>query len=364
MVFFEKSIKDVTKSLKKDGPNPLLTMINAILKYPKAIHEKLYDSMQTVAWVGFDMIPRMATYNWLRSLGLNARDAAQMAARIHGDYASVPAELRRKLNKFLYVPTFPIVMTKNTIQMLKSSGKVAKISYERAKGEKKEKIDPKTKAEASQLIGATIILGAAHLTMKALGFDTVFPLWHYKRDYRDREGKLKTQHFYLSFPITTLWKQIGRIYEVFGERGVENRIWRLVKRLKLNLSIPIQIAWEIAENSTRSWKNVYDPRAPAYEQAMDTLAFIAKRALPLLGLPLGERFTDPVQKEEMIKEFGWLINMVPSMFTFKTDTDRRRAKIKANRLKRKMQWLKKKKKLTPKELENYKREIKKLKEIK
>ncbi len=361
-VALEKNIGALTESLKKEGPNPLLSMINAVLKYPKAIHEKLYDAMQAIAWTGFDVIPRMATYNWLKSIGLNSRDAAQTAASFHGDYASVPADIRRKLNKFVYVPTFPIVMTKTVIAALKDSAKVAKISYERAKGEKKEKIDPKTKARASVLIGATIILGGAHATMKYLGFDTVFPLWHYKRDYRDKKGKLKTQHVYLSFPITTVWKQIGRVYETFAQPGIENRALRLAKKMKINLAIPIQILWEIVENKTRSWKDVYDPRAPVYEQAMDTLAFIAKRALPLLGVPLGERFTDPVQKEEMIKEFGMLLNMVPSIFTFKTDTDRKRARKKKDALKRKLQYLKKT--LTPKQKENYKREIKKLKEVK
>jgi hypothetical protein len=363
-VSLEKNIEALTTSLKKEGPNPLLSIVQRTAKYPKIIHEKLYDAMQTIAWTGGDMIPRMATYNWLRSIGLNSRDAAQTAAKFHGDYASVPADIRRKLNKFVYTPTFPIVMGKTILENLKNSGKVAKISYERAKREKRERVDPKTKARASGLIGATIILGGAHMTMKSLGFDTVFPLWHYKRDYRDKEGKLKTQHVYLSLPLNTVWKYVGRGYEAFMEPGIENRLLKFAKRMKFQAAIPIQILWELLENKNRHWKEIYDPRAPVYEQAMDMLTYIGKRALPFIGIPLGERFRDPKQQQELVNEFGRLITLVPSIFTFKSDTDRMRARKKAASLKRKMQWLKRKKRLTPKEKENYMKEIKRLKEVK
>jgi len=361
-VALEKNIGALTTSLKKEGPNPLLSMIQVSTKYPKVIHEKLYDAVQTIAWTGGDMVPRMATYNWLRSIGLNPRDAAQTSALFHGDYASVPADIRRMLNKFVYTPTFPIVMTKTVLENLKNSGKVAKISYERAKGEKKEKVDPKTKARASGLIGATIILGGLHATMKSLDFDAVFPLWHYKRDYRDKQGKLKTQHVYFAIPLNIILRYIGKGYETFTQPGIENRILRFAKRMKFQTAIPIQILWELLENKDRHWKEIYDPRSPIYEQATDMLTYIGKRSIPLIGIPLGERFTDPDQRKETIEEFGWLVNMIPSVFTFKSDTDRKKAKKKKNALKRRLQWLKKK--LSPKEKENYKKEIKKLKEVK
>jgi hypothetical protein len=66
----------------------------------------------------------------LRKKGYSAKDAAQLAAMFHGDYASVPAHIRKKLNRFFFTPTFKIAMAKlwwkmgsNAVRMMVSSSK-------------------------------------------------------------------------------------------------------------------------------------------------------------------------------------------------------------------------------------------------
>jgi hypothetical protein len=359
-VALEKNLKEFEVSVEKEGPNPLLNMIKKILKYPMKGHEKIYDLMQAIAWTGGDMVPRMATYNWLRSIGLNARDAAQTAAMYHGDYASVPPDTRRKLNKFMFTPTFKIVTGKAITQNLSSSGKIAKIVYQKAKGEKGAKVDPKTKAKGAGLIGGTIILGGLHLTMKSLGWETVFPLWHYKKDYIDEEGKKQTQHIHFSFPFTTIWKFIGRGYKAATERGVENRLLKFVKSMKFEFAIPIQTVWELMENKNRHWKNIYDPRAPFHEQLYDMVSYVAKRVIPLVGIPLGERFRDPEDREKIRKEMGRLTDFLPFMFPYITDPQDLKDLRKARRLMGKLKWLIRQEKITESEKENYMKEIDKL----
>jgi hypothetical protein len=81
-----------------------------ILKEPNAL-KTVYNASWHTAW-RLDETVRMMSYNYLKEKGFAPREAAQLAARFHSDYASVPAGTRRFLNRIFFTPTFKITMGK------------------------------------------------------------------------------------------------------------------------------------------------------------------------------------------------------------------------------------------------------------
>jgi hypothetical protein len=81
-----------------------------IIKEPNVL-KTVYNASWHVAW-RLDETVRMMSYNYLKEKGFAPREAAQIAARFHSDYASVPASTRRFLNHIFFTPTFKITMGK------------------------------------------------------------------------------------------------------------------------------------------------------------------------------------------------------------------------------------------------------------
>lgn len=353
-VAMEKNIRLFTDKVAKEGPSPLLEMLKNIAKFPIKVQDKIYDAMQAVAWTGGDLVPRMATYNWYRSQGMSPRQSAQSASSYHGDYSSVPAETRRAVNKFMHTLTFKIVMAKTLLSNFKNAGILVKNIL------KGEKIDPEVRAKASGLLSIAIILGSLHMTMKSLGYKIDLPGLGYKKDYIDDEGNRKTKHIGFSLPFTLFWKFAARAIKSATQPGIENRIMHFMKSMKFETAIPIQIGWEILENKNRHWKQIYDPRGSIQSQLYNIMTYIAKRGIPLVGLPLGETFRSPEDAKKVRKEFGMLMDLATFMFAYVTEPDDIRALKKAKYLKGKARSLLNKDKITDKEFENYLKEIDKL----
>ncbi len=108
-----------------------------------------------------------------------------------------------------------------------------------------------------------------------------------------------------------------------------------MKSMKFETAIPIQIGWEILENKSRHWKQIYDPRGSVQSQLKDILTYMIKRGIPLVGLPLGETFRSPEDAEKVRKEFGRFTDLLTFMFPYITEPDDiralRKAKMKGRR---------------------------------
>ena len=93
-------LKDYASKLPADQNSPGIEIIKKIAKMPLKLHNKFYDAVQSLTW-GMDQIIRYVSYNMLMNAGLSSRDAAQLAAQFHGDYAKMPPRTRRQLNRFI-----------------------------------------------------------------------------------------------------------------------------------------------------------------------------------------------------------------------------------------------------------------------
>jgi len=356
-VELEKNIKSFTLNVKESGPSPFLDILKKIIKYPAELHNKIYNAMGIVAW-NADKTIRLATYNWLRTQGLSAREAAQTAALYHGDYARVPPATRRKLNKFLYTPTFKLVMGAALKENFKNVYKVVTAIL------KGEKINPDERARASGLIGIAVVLGAGHLLMKSMGWESEIPCLRYKKDIIDEDGKKKTIHMSFSLPFTLYWKFANRAIEATSKPGIENRLMKFLRSMKYETGVPVQIIWELMENKNRQWKEIYSPRAPLYEQVYQVMSYMAKRVFPIIGSKTGEAFRDPKEQAKVEYELGTVVNSLPFLFPYITERTEVINSRKVKYLMGKMNSLAKKGKLTEREKQNFLKEIEQLKKKK
>lgn len=126
----------------------------------------LYDTSQKIAWLG-DRYVRMASYIHLIDQGLSPRDAGQVAALFHGDYAAVSPKLRKKLNLLFFTPTFKLAMGRLYGDMLTSAVKAPFVKKSQSAYQNKI-----TNIKAMGLINTAGILFGTNMLMNSLGYET------------------------------------------------------------------------------------------------------------------------------------------------------------------------------------------------
>jgi len=147
---FQQYMKQVKDMVHK---NPIFKDIKKYVTNP-------YRLSWEAAWKG-DRFIRLITYHHYLQKGFSSVDAAQLTAKMHADYASIPPKMRTKLNKILFTPSFKISMMSAQAEMIKSSGKYLL---------KAGKI-PKTEiAMAKALVGLTSGILLRNFVLQKLGF--------------------------------------------------------------------------------------------------------------------------------------------------------------------------------------------------
>lgn len=153
--------------------------LKAIWKLPFRTLRAMYNVSTSLAWTLENGI-RMATYFSHVEDGLSSFDAAQLAAKTHGDYADVPESTRRFLNVLFFTPTYKIAMGKYMYDSIRAMGDAAA-----GKG------DLTSSRMAKVVIRAFMINLAFDMMMIGLGWERdKFGLSYYKKgegEYRDKE---------------------------------------------------------------------------------------------------------------------------------------------------------------------------------
>jgi hypothetical protein len=83
-----------------------------------------YNISWDLAW-SMDQAIRLTTYQTNKDIGMSKANAADLAARVHADYADVPAKLRKTLNKIIFTPTYFLSMLKVQTAMVTETAKWA-----------------------------------------------------------------------------------------------------------------------------------------------------------------------------------------------------------------------------------------------
>jgi len=163
---FKNQLADV-----KESKNLVGVIKNHVGKWynPTNLIKDVYNLSWHFAWEG-DKYVRFTTYEYLRDKGYSARDAAQVAAQAHADYASVPPKTRKILNKLFFTPTFQICMGKFYGKMLESAFKLPKTLGKAFTG-RMTNVDRKHLAYAGALLTTAGINIGVDLLMKMNGWD-------------------------------------------------------------------------------------------------------------------------------------------------------------------------------------------------
>jgi len=118
---FENFMKEIEVLKETNNIRKMGKILKRDMKIPTDL---IYRQLWNITWDYADRFPRLISYSFLRRGGYSVREAAQLAALHHGDYAMMSPGLRKVLNKIFFTPVFPITMAKLHISQMASMGDV------------------------------------------------------------------------------------------------------------------------------------------------------------------------------------------------------------------------------------------------
>lgn len=206
----------------------------------------LYTASWHTAWK-LDETVRMMTFNYLQDQGMSDREAGQLAALFHSDYASVPPRTRKALNKVFFTPTFKITMGKLYLNMLKGGAKVL------TKG--KGATQPEKVLARGALLALAGMTGIG-LYFKSQGYEEEEKFRKYVKRIETDEG-IKENVITLANPFNIPWRYYYRVKSAFKPWTINNAE-KLLQVTKWDLHPIHRVAIDIVDNYNWSVYNNYD----------------------------------------------------------------------------------------------------------
>lgn len=301
-------LKDYVKELPQDQNSPVVDVIKKIAKMPAKLHDKFYGAVQGLTW-GMDQIIRFASYNLLMEAGLSSRDAAQLAAQFHGDYAKMPPRTRRQLNRFIFTPTFQSLMIRLPFTLAKGSSKVGRAIL------KGEKIPLKERKGLEGLIGIAAVIAAIDLYLRDKDWKP--DVWGYRYVKTNPDEPTKENVLTVSHPFNVLIKWAHIIGSPFFDRSEDRMFWNVMRRLKFRSAIPVQIGWELAENKKSTGAPIVMPGDNPVVKVGKIMDHVAGRIFAIYGDWIKqERIGNPKAQEFLKEDLGLLISRLPLFFAY------------------------------------------------
>ena len=219
--------------------NPLLKTIAKKALFPVP----LMRASWTAAWTG-DHFIRMITYHHYLNEGLSPKEAAQLTATDHADYAGIPTRTRKWVNPIIFTPSFKIAMTAAQTEMVTSAGKLL---IRAAKGKAGQPINPREKYMAKALLGLVSGMAIRHFFFRALGFKTDRFGLRYSKSITTDEGEKKELVIHAASPDNVIQRMYHRA----------SNIWTSVKDGDINQTInsakwDLHPMWQLA---IEQWSN-------------------------------------------------------------------------------------------------------------
>jgi len=327
---YSKQIQEIIKNTKATD------IINKYFTIQKWL-PTIYQISWNTAWE-MDKITRMITYNYLLAKGFSPRDAAQTAALYHSDYASVPPETRKILNKIFFTPTFRITMIKLYNEILKASGKVV-IKYPAKLFGVKVDVSPREAIAARGLLLLLGFLAGLDLYMKHMGFEQIEVFRKHKKRIETEEGE-KEMVITFANPFNIPWRYYYRIKGSFTPQTL-NRAERLLNTLKWDIHPLYRVAYEIVFNQGSDYKPVYNPFDDTGKQIIDITKYTTGELLAITkGFVETERGREGRNAFRMLqKDIGKFRATVfkPFVFSYLRNVEERRKAMAIRSLEKELQ---------------------------
>ena len=264
----------------------------------------LYTASWKTAWK-LDETVRMMSFNYLKDKGMTDREAGQMAALFHSDYASVPPATRKMLNKVLFTPTFKITMGKLYINMLKGGVDILK---------KGTKATTEDKLLARGALLALAGMQGISLYFISQGYEEVEKFRKYSKRVETDEG-IKENVITLANPFNIPWRYYYRVKGAFKPQTT-NVAEKMLQIVKWDLHPIWRVGADVVDNY--NW-NVYNPFDKSGKIATDvglyaTGEFVKITKSLLESAKEGEIKADAFKA--MQKDFGKIEAIVLKPFVF------------------------------------------------
>jgi len=241
---------------------------NKFLKRLKKYGVNPYHLSWDLAWYGDNFI-RMITHHYYRMKDFAPREAAQLTAKMHGDYASIPPKTRKWMNKIFFTPSFKIAMASAQAEMVSSTGKMIL---------KAGKVSPHSKAMSKALVGLASGILLRHITLSKLGFKQDQFGLKYKKTVTI-EGEEKELVLHTASPDNIYLRFYHRFKGIPTE---EDKIGAFLDRAKWELHPAWQLAHEISGNKSVEFTAIYNPFDSKAEIAKDVVKYSATRIVGVL----------------------------------------------------------------------------------
>ena len=316
------SFKRMTENAKKStvgmvGQRALESITPKGIVTAKAL-QNIYNTSWHLAWE-LDKTVRQISYRALKDKGYSPKEAAELAALAHSDYASVPAATRKTLNNVFFTPTFKITMGKFYANMIKNATKgihnipldVVQQIYGK---ERVFKMTPTQKRLAGGLIATVAINQGWEFFMEAQGFKRDEWGRRYVKEVDTPDGKKEIVVTW-STPANMFLKYVSRAKAAF-KPGTEKPIVRFFEMNKWELHPLYRVGYEIANNTTGKGDQVYKYLDSENTKIKKSATYAVKHLIALVGL-MDKEDSDKEARELFIKESGQLLELATRPFTFK-----------------------------------------------
>jgi len=241
-----------------EHPNPIIRSLKGI--FSQDILRQIYNTSWRTAWA-LDGFVRQISYRHLTDeLGFKPSDAGRLAALFHADYAGIPANTRKKLNRVFFTPSFKVAMSKLYLKMVKDSINVSiKAGENIIKG---RKIGENITEEEKVLMGSLgrtvgIIMTMDILMTSFLGFDRDEWGRRYTKVVETTRG-IKELVITYGTPFNMFLKYFFRLKESFANPAITNRLVTFFQKNSWELHPVWRMVWGFAHNRRPDGRQIYE----------------------------------------------------------------------------------------------------------
>lgn len=235
-----------------------------------------YNLSWDLAW-NMDQVIRLTTYGMNKDLGMSNRAAAEVAARVHADYADVPARMRKALNKVLFTPTYFLSMLKVQTRMI---NEVTKWAINLPTGGHFKQDEQQGALAMGALVSAAALMALNEMN-KAAGYDE--DEWGRKWVKRV-PGTGKEITLNMTNPLN---KNIKYLYWVkaMTDPGELNPVHALIQRMKWEATPLWRIGIQALDNRKNNGDKIYPKFAKWHEKWLDTMIWGFQEVFKMIEYP-------------------------------------------------------------------------------
>jgi len=288
-----------------------------------SVLKTMYQASWDMAWFG-DSVIRQMTYNFLKAEGISTQDAAQTAAKFHGDYASVPPATRKTLNRFLFTPTFKIAMGKLYYEMAKSPIEWA---INKAKG---KKTSDQKRIYAIGALGTVAVNLAFDALMNSFGFEQDEWGRKYKKVVQTEEGPRELVLTWSS-PSNMIQRYLFKVTGA-ADPAQENKIKKFATSLSYEITPLIKNTYAVIANDKGGGEQIYSEFDTPLVQTAKLAVYALTSSFQILKVAMGDSFTESYSTQEandiLNRDLNMFWNFMRNAFAFsytRSTEDRRKA---------------------------------------